>query len=138
MTLTGFLDDLKDALADQDMLALMAVERDNISTKSANVHVKGVTSFEQAAADRVLVQRQVFNDVLKWKPLSAAQTRADVVLNFAEDGISVQPSFEPIKQPKRKDYEKKLSKDSSNIAKELCGDSVDATLKLAGLVPLDE
>lgn len=138
VTLTGFLDDLKDALADQDMLALMAVERDNISTKSANVHVKGVTSFEQAAADRVLVQRQVFNDVLKWKPLSAAQTRADVVLNFAEDGISAQPSFEPIKQPKRKDYEKKLSKDSSNIAKELCGDSVDATLKLAGLVPLDE
>ncbi|EFO63658.1 Hypothetical protein GLP15_206 [Giardia lamblia P15] len=138
ITLTGFLDDLKDALADQDMLALMAVERDNISAKSANVHVKGVTSFEQTAADRVLVQRQVFNDVLKWRPLSAAQTRADVVLNFAEDGLSAQPSFEPIKQPKRKDYEKKLSKDSSNIAKELCGDNVDTTLKLAGLVPLDE
>lgn len=138
LTLTGFLDDLKDSLADQDMLALMAVERDNISAKSANVHVKGVTSFEQAAADRLLVQRQVFNDVLKWKPLSSAQTRADVVLNFAEDGMSAQPSFEPIKQPKRKDYEKKLSKDSSSIAKELCGDNVDASLKMAGLIPLDE
>lgn len=138
LTLTGFLDDLKGSLDDQDMLALMAVEQNNISTKSANVHVKGVTSFEQTAADRLLVQRQVFNDVLKWKPLSAAQTRADVVLNFAEDGISSQPSFEPIKQPKRKDYEKKLSKNSSNIAKELCGDNVDTTLKMAGLIPLDE
>ena len=138
LTLTGFLDDLKDSLADQDMLALMAVERDNISAKSANVHVKGVTSFEQAAADRLLVQRQVFNDVLKWKPLSAAQTRADVVLNFADDGMSAQPSFEPIKQPKRKDYEKKLSNDSASIAKELCGDNVDTALKMAGLMPIDE
>lgn len=138
LTLTGFLDDLKDSLADQDMLALMAVERDNISAKSANVHVKGVTSFEQAAADRLFVQRQVFNDVLKWKPLSAAQTRADVVLNFADDGMSAQPSFEPIKQPKRKDYEKKLSNDSASIAKELCGDNVDTALKMAGLMPIDE
>lgn len=138
LTLTGFLDDLKDSLADQDMLALMAVERDNISAKSANVHVKGVTSFEQAAADRLLVQRQVFNDVLKWKPLSAAQTRADVVLNFADDGMSAQPSFEPIKQPKRKDYEKKLSNNSASIAKELCGDNVDTALKMAGLMPIDE
>lgn len=138
LTLTGFLDDLKDSLADQDMLALMAVERDNISAKSANVHVKGVTSFEQAVADRLLVQRQVFNDVLKWKPLSAAQTRADVVLNFADDGMSAQPSFEPIKQPKRKDYEKKLSNDSASIAKELCGDNVDTALKMAGLMPIDE
>ncbi|TNJ26829.1 Utp14 protein [Giardia muris] len=95
--LSGFIRDLMTMTDDNDLVARLANQYGLKSSDPVDVSNTAVSTTQRLARERRLVQKQVFGDLDKWKPVIEAQTGPDVYLKYHRDTDT--STLQSIKQP---------------------------------------
>lgn len=95
--LSGFIQDLMTITDDNDLVARLANQYGLKSSDAAATSNTAVSTTQRLAKERRLVQKQVFGDLNKWKPVTEAQTGPDVYLKYHRDAdaSTLQSAKEP-------------------------------------------